>query len=120
MSQKPSSSTSAGGNISKIFSNLFRGFDKKNGREDQLNKQERSFILDNFINHKKPANKNSIKIQKFLTNILSRGTEEAKPDIFLDFISTKHKIPLEIVKKAIKLQIGYVHIDFNSEIIRYP
>lgn len=34
--------------------------------------------------------------------------EDIKANHFLQFISTKHKIPLETLNKAPKLQIGYV------------
>jgi len=43
-----------------------------------------------------------------LSTFITKGFEEPKLNMFLQFISNKHKIPLEIHSKPPKLQIGYV------------
>ena len=64
--------------------------------------------MDRFINRKKQSNKNSIKLKKFLSAFIAKGFEDIKTNAFLQFISHKHKIPLSIITKAPKLQVGYV------------
>jgi hypothetical protein len=39
---------------------------------------------------------------------MTKGFEEARLNMFLQFISTKHKIPLETPSKTPKLLAGYV------------
>lgn len=39
---------------------------------------------------------------------MAKGFEDVKTNAFLQFISNKHKIPLSIITKAPKLQVGYV------------
>ena len=49
-----------------------------------------------------------MKIRKFLASFLGRGVEPVKAHPYLEFISAKHKVPIEVVARTPKLQSGYV------------
>ena len=65
-------------------------------------------MIDHFINRKKNPSKNSVKIKKLLSSFLSKGVEQIKTHSFLEFISNKHKVPIEVLTRTPKLQSGYV------------
>ena len=65
-------------------------------------------VIDHFLTRKKNPTKNSVKIRKFLTSFLGKGMEEVRSHAFLEFISVKHKIPIEVLTQPPKLHVGYV------------
>ena len=56
-----------------------------------------------------------MKIRKFITAFLGKSMEDIKPNYFLQFISSKHKIPIEVINKTPKTQVGYVRSVFMQK-----